>query len=143
MTLKQLIDAIAKLAIEQKCIHFTAAGTSIFQLNPLAVDAYPVLFQSPTGEHTVTDNYTTFEITLYYLDRLTEDSINDIVIFSASIEQLKNLIRGIEDIEEVIKVADTYRITNFSDTESFDDRLAGAYTTIEVTVKNNEICYEV
>ena len=68
MTLKQLIDAIAKLAIDQKCIQYSAAGTSIYQLNPKSVDAYPVLFQSPTGEHIVTDNYTTYSITLYYLN---------------------------------------------------------------------------
>ena len=96
MTLKNLIDNIAKLAIDQKCINYSAAGTSIYQLNPKQVDAYPVLFQSPTGDHIVNENTTTYEITLYYLDRLTEDSINDIVIYSASIEQLKNIVRGIE-----------------------------------------------
>lgn len=141
MTLKQLIDAIAKLAIDQKCIQYSAAGTSIYQLNPKSVDAYPVLFLSPTGNHLVMNNYTTFEITLYYLDRLTEDSINDIVIFSAAIEQLKNIIRGIETLEGVMKVEEGYRITNFSDTESFNDRLAGGFCTIEVTVKNEDICF--
>lgn len=141
MTLKQLIDATAKLAIEQKCINYSAAGTSIYQLNPKAVVEYPVLFQAPTGNHLVTDNYTTYAITLYYLDRLTDDSINDIVIYSAAIEQLKNIIRGIETLEGTLKVNDTYTIKNFADTESFDDRLAGAYSTIEVTVMNNEICY--
>lgn len=142
MTLKTLIDNIAKLAIEQKCINFSMAGTSIYQLNPQKVNAYPVLFQSPTGEHLVSDNYTTYEISLYYLDRLTDDSANDIDIYSASIEQLKNIIRGIADMEGVLKVADDYRITNFSDTESFDDRLAGAYCTIQITVPNNTTCFD-
>lgn len=142
MSLKQLIDAIAKLAIDQKCINYSAAGTSIYQLNPKQVDAYPVLFQSPTGDHIVNENTTTYEITLYYLDRLTEDSINDIVIYSASIEQLKNIVRGIELLDGVLKVVDGYRITNFADTESFDDRLCGAFCTIEVTTVNNEICFD-
>lgn len=143
MTLKNLIEQIAKLAIEQKCINYSMAGTSIYQLNPQQVDAYPVLFQAPTGDHLVAENYTTYQITLFYLDRLTEDSINDIAIYSAAIENLKNLVRGIETIEGVLKVADDYRITNFADTESFDDRLAGAYCTIDITTTNNEICYEV
>lgn len=142
MTLKTLIDNIAQLAIQQKCINFSMAGTSIYQLNPLAVDAYPVLFQSPTGDHLVNDNTTTYQISLYYLDRLTEDSINDIVIYSAAIENIKNLVRGIAEMEGVVKVYDDYRITNFNDTESFDDRLAGAFTTIDVVTLNNEICYE-
>ena len=142
MTLKNLIDNIAKLAIDQKCINYSAAGTSIYQLNPKQVDAYPVLFQSPTGDHIVNENTTTYEITLYYLDRLTEDSINDIVIYSASIEQLKNIVRGIELLDGVLKVVDGYTITNFADTESFDDRLCGAYTTIQITVTNTDTCYQ-
>lgn len=140
MTLKSLIDAIAKLAIEQKCINYSAAGTSIYQLNPKAVKEYPVLFQAPTGNHYVTENYTTYSITLYYLDRLTEDSINDIVIYSAAVEQIKNIVRGVEKLDGVIKVGDFYA-TNFADTESFDDRLAGAYSTVDITVVNNEICF--
>ena len=143
MNLKNLIDEIAKLAIYQKCINYSAAGTSIYQLNPKAVKEYPVLFQSPTGQHLVTTNYTTYVITLYYLDRLTEDGINDIDIYSAGVENLKNLVRGIEGIEGVVKVENDYRITNFADTESFDDRLAGAYCTIEVVTLNNEICFTV
>lgn len=142
MTLKQLIDNISQLALSQKCINYTAAGTSIYQLNPETVKDYPVLFQSPTGEHTVEDNTTTFEITLYYLDRLLEDNSNDIIIYSYSIEQLKNLVRGIEQMEGVLKVGDGYTITNVADTESFNDRLAGAYCTIDVTVFNNNVCYE-
>lgn len=143
MTLKTLIEKIAKLAIEQKCINFSMAGTSIYQLNPQKVDAYPVLFQSPTGDHLVNDNTTTYQISLYYLDRLTSDAINDIAIYSAAIENIKNLVRGIAEIEGVVKVYDDYRITNFNDTESFDDALAGAFTTIDVVTLNNEICYEV
>lgn len=142
MTLKNLIDNIARLAINEKIINYSAAGTSIYQLNPKKVDSYPVLFQSPTGEHLVNENTTTYEITLYYLDRLTEDNINDIDIYSAGIEELKHLVRGIQDLDTVLKVDDGYRITNFADTESFDDRLAGAYTTVDITVLNNEICFE-
>ena len=140
MTLKNLTDNIAIAAKNEKIINYSAAGTSLYQLNPKAIDAYPVLFQSPTGEHLVTDNYTTYELTLYYLDRLTDDNINDIDIYSAAIEELKNLVRKIETIDGVFKVEDGYRITNFADTESFDDRLAGAYTTIQVVTINNWIC---
>lgn len=140
MTLKTLLNSIADLAINEKIIQYSVAGTSLYQLNPKQIDAYPVLFQSPTGEHLVTENYTTYTITLYYFDRLTEDSINDIDIYSAAIEELKNLVRKIENLEGIQKVVDGYRITNFADTESFDDRLCGAYTTIEIVTVNNYIC---
>lgn len=140
MTLKNLLNSIADLAINEKIIQYSVAGTSLYQLNPKQIDAYPVLFQSPTGEHLVTENYTTYTITLYYFDRLTEDSINDIDIYSASIEELKNLILKIGSLEGVFKVNEGYRITNFADTESFDDRLAGSYCTIEIVTVNNFIC---
>ena len=140
MTLKSLLEKIADLAIKEKCVNSSAAGTSLYQINPKKVESYPLLFSSPTGEHLVTDNYTTYTITLYYFDRLTEDSINDIDIYSASIEELKNLILKIGSLEGVFKVNDGYRITNFADTESFDDRLAGSYCTIEIVTVNNFIC---
>jgi len=142
MTLKRLLDEIAKLAIEQKCINYAAAGTSLYALNPKNIDAYPVLFQSPTGEHIVSDNSITFEISLYYFDRLLEDNSNDIDIYSAAISQLQNIINGIGTINGVLKVEDGYGITNFNDTESFDDRLAGAYTTIRIVTENKTLCYE-
>ena len=140
MTLKNLTDNIAVLAIREKIINYSAAGTSIYQINPKQVDSYPILFQSPTGQHLVNENTTTFEITLYYLDRLTEDNINDIVIYSASISELQNLVRKIETIDGVLKVEDGYRITNFADTESFNDRLAGSYCTIDIVTSNDFIC---
>lgn len=141
MTLKNLTDKIAKLAIEQKCINYSCAGTSLYQINPKEVDAYPVLFQAPSGDHQVNDNSTTYEISLYYFDRLTEDYGNDIDVYSASIEQLKHIVKGIGTIDGVLKVETGYTITNFAETESFDDSIAGSFTTIRIETKNNEICY--
>lgn len=142
MTLKSLLDDIAKLAIRQKCIQYSAAGTSLYQLNPKNIDAYPVLFQSPTGDHTINENSITYEISLYYLDRLLEDNSNDIDIYSAAISQLQNIVKGIEEMPQVLKVNEGYTITNFSDVESFDDRLAGAFTSIEIVTEKNNVCYE-
>lgn len=140
MDLKTLLNEITKTAINQKVINYAAAGTDIYQLNARKIDAYPVLFVSPTGNHLVEQNTTTFEITLYYFDRLLEDNSNDIDIYSASIEQIKNLVRWIADIENVVSVADGYNITNFNETESFNDRIAGSYTTIQIEVINDTIC---
>lgn len=140
MTLKYLLNAISTKSINQKCINYAAAGSDIYQLNVLRVDAYPVLFTSPTGNHSVNENTTIYELTLYYLDRLTEDNVNDIDIQSAAIEQLKNIVRHIATIDGVIRVSEEYSITNFIETEAFNDRLCGAYTTIQVEVLNNFVC---
>lgn len=140
MTLKSLLIAINNISIEQDLVQSTMSGTSLYALNPKNVDGYPMLFSAPTGNHRVEQNTTTYEITLYYFDRLLQDSANDIDIYSTSIEQLKNIVRGIPTIDGVLKVEDGYTITNFNDTESFDDRLAGSWATIDI-VTDNSVCF--
>lgn len=140
MTLKFLLEKISKLAIDERIINSAMAGSSIAQVNPKTVDSYPLLFSAPTGQHLVSENYTTYEISLFYLDRLLDDNSNDIDIYSASIEELKNLVRKIETIEGVYKVGDDWRVQNYSDTESFNDRLAGSFCTIDIVTVNNCVC---
>lgn len=142
MTLKYLLNTISTTAINQKVINYSAAGSDIYQLNALRVDSYPVLFTSPTGNHIVNENTTTYELTLYYLDRLTEDNINDIDIQSVAIEQLKNMVKHIATFDGVVSVSEEYNITNFIETEAFDDRLGGAFCTIQIEVLNSFICPE-
>lgn len=141
MTLKNLLIAINDLAIAQDLVQSTASGTSLYSLNPKNIIGYPMLFSTPTGDHRVEDYTTTYEISLYYFDRLLLDNANDIDIYSTAIEQLKNIVKGIGGIDGVLKVEDGYSITNFNDTESFDDRLAGAYTTINIVTDNNYTCF--
>ena len=141
MNLKQLLLSIGELGIRQKLINYSAAGTSLSQINPLSIDFYPLLFQSPTGSHRVKENTTIYEITLYYVDRLLEDNSNDIEIFSSAIENLKNLVRGISFIDGVVDVKTDYIIRNFAETERMNDRLAGAYLNVQIEVVEDTICY--
>lgn len=142
MTLKNLLVNISQLAINEKIINSALAGTSLYSINPKNIEGYPVLFSSPTGEHMVEEYTTTFNITLFYFDRLSNGDENDIDIYSTAVEQLKSLINKIGGIEGVLKVEDGYRITNFADTETFDDRLAGAYASIDIVTDNKFLCDE-
>lgn len=142
MNLKTLLTEIGEMGKAQKLINFSAAGTSLDQINPMAIDWYPMLFSSPTGNHTVLENTTTYEITLYYLDRLLPDYSNDIDIFSSAIENLKNLVNGIRLIPGVVEVMNNYSIRNFASTEKMNDSLAGAYAVIRVKVENNTVCFD-
>ena len=142
MNLKTLLNEIGEMGKAQKLINFSAAGTSLDQLNPMAIDWYPMLFSSPTGNHTVLENTTTYEITLYYLDRLLPDYSNDIDIFSSAIENLKNLVNGIRLIPGVVEVMNNYSIRNFASTEKMNDSLAGAYAVIRVKVENKAVCFD-
>lgn len=141
MTLKILLKEIGEMGKAQKLINFSAAGTSLDQINGMEVKWYPLLFSSPTGTHTVAENTTTFEITLYYIDRLLTDYSNDIDIFSSAIENLKNLINGIKTIPGVLDVVDNYTIRNFASTEKMNDSLAGAYAQVRIMVAN-DACFD-
>lgn len=142
MNLKNLLTEIGEMGKAQKLINFSAAGTSLDQINGMAIDWYPMLFSSPTGNHTVLENTTTYEITLYYLDRLLPDYSNDIDIFSSAIENLKNLVNGIRLIPGVVEVMNNYSIRNFASTEKMNDSLAGAYAVIRVKVENKAVCFD-
>ena len=142
MNLRILLKEIGELAKEQKLVGFSAAGTSLDQINGMEIAWYPVLFNSPTGSHMVYQNTTTYDITLYYLDRLLEDYSNDIDIYSSAIENLKNIINGIKDIPGVVQVNDGYTIRNFTNTEKMNDRLAGAYAQVRVQVVNDTVCVD-
>lgn len=140
MTLKQLIDSIGEIGIKEKLVNFSAGGTSLYEMNPIPVDYYPLLFISPTGNHQVMENVTVYELTLYCLERLLEDNSNDIDIFSFTIEELKNLIIKIREIDGVVNVNYNYTIRNFASVEGMDDRVNGSYATIRITVKNDTLC---
>ena len=142
MTLKQLITYIGDMAIQEKLVNYSASAGSIAELNPLTIDLYPVLFITPSGDHYINENTTVFTLTLTYIDRLLEDSSNDIDIYSTSIEELKNIIRGIRLIDGVLDVEEEYVIRNFTNTEALNDRVSGSYATIRIRVDNQTVCWE-
>lgn len=143
MTLENILYAITGLGIKQKVINYAAAGADIYAaLNDKTIRDYPILFVSPTGNHTVGENTTVYSITLYYLDRLLDDSSNDVGIMSTAIEQLKNMVKWIKSLGGVVDVEDNYEVRHFTDTESFNDRVAGAWATIRIETLNAYICPE-
>lgn len=142
MTLAELLYAINDMAIQEKIINFAATGPDLYELNSETIKDYPVMFTSPTGTHTVEENSTTFSITIYYFDRLLNDSQNDIDIMSTAVEELKNIVNGIKYIDGVMGVDSVWDIDNFVETEAFNDRIAGAYATLRIEVLNNTLCHE-
>lgn len=140
MTLQELCRALGELAKAQKLIRFSAAGASLGEINPMEIDWFPLIYTIPSGTHTVTDDTTRFDLTIYYCDRLLEDDSNEIDLFSASVENLKNILKGARSIPGVVNVEDTYTIRNFMPTKQ-NDRLAGAYAQVRITVSNDTVCF--
>lgn len=138
MTLYDLIDKISEYAVGRQLIEYSAGGTSIMEID--RAEGYPLLFVAPTGNHRVSQNTTTFTITLYYIDRLLDDSTNNVTLFSNSINALKDLVLGIATLDGVTDVSEDFDIANFTETEKLNDKVAGAYTTIQVTTLNDYTC---
>lgn len=141
MNLFELSKALGELAKSRELVNFSAAGASLGEINPLNIADYPVFFLIPSGTHTVTENTTRFDLVLYYVDRLLEDNSNTIDIFSSSVENLKNIITGAKTIPGVVSVEDTYTIRVFMP-EKLNDRVAGAYAQVRITVANSSTCLE-
>lgn len=140
MTLQRLLNTIGIIGVRDKLVNFTGCGGSVYELNSLSIHDYPILYCSPTGTHRVEENYTTYSIVLFYIDRLLEDNSNAVDIHSAAVEILKNIIRAIENTDGVIGVSDEYSINLFTETEKFKDRCNGAYATVEISVVNDTVC---
>ena len=140
MTLQNLIDTIARYGIQNKIINCSMAGSSIYDINGDTIDGYPLLFTSPTGTHEVGRDTSTYEITLYILDRLLQDRSNEMNILSSSIEAMKNIIWGIATLDGVVDVSEVLNIRNVTETEAFNDAVAGCYCTIEVKTLNAYTC---
>ncbi len=141
MTLHSLLLRITETAIERKIINYAAATSDIYQvLNGMTIKDYPVLFVSPTGNHTVNENTTTFEVTLYFFDRLLQDHSNDVDVQSVAIEQLKNMVNWIKSLDGVVNVSDEYTVRNFIETEALSDECAGAWATIRIETLNAYTC---
>lgn len=140
MTLQDILNKVSMYAKKEQTVNCSLAGRSIYEINPATITNYGLVFTSPTGNHSWNENLTTYTLTLFYMDRLLEDSSNDITIFSASIETLKDIIKALRKDSDIVDVSDTVDFISFTETEKMSDRLAGSYCTIEITVLNETTC---
>lgn len=140
MTLQGLLTGIGQIGINDRMINFAGAGGSIYELNDLDIRNYPILYVSPTGTHRISDNYTTYELSIFYIDRLADDSSNAVDIHSTAIEVLKNIIRKASLLDGVVGISEEYTIQLFTETEKMKDRCNGAYATVSFTIINDSAC---
>lgn len=139
MTLELLANILTEFALKRNLVNYASFGPSIYELNPKDIVAYPILFLSPTETINVGKNTTTYGFTFYFIDRLLEDSSNETQIFSIGADTLTNFLRQIKDFDWAVEVSDP-SIRLFTNSEKMQDRCAGAYTTVNLTVLNDANC---
>lgn len=138
MTLELLLNIICDLAIKRNLVNYSAAGSSIYELNTKTVDSYPFIFVSPTGSIVTRKNFTDYGLTLFYVERLLEDNANDTRTYSIANDTLVNLVRQLRQLTGIVEITEP-SVRLFND-ERLNDRCCGAYAEITVTVLNDAEC---
>lgn len=133
MTLKELINTLLKTARKQPNIGYTGEG-DIYVLNTMKNLEYSVFFVTQQ-QHQQSEDTITYNLILYYIDRLVEDDANMLDIHSNGIIQLGNIINTFINENDDAVVNYNINFTTFN--HKFADKCAGVYATISVDVANN------
>ena len=139
MTLEYLLNELCELGIRHNLVNYTAAGGSIYTLNSETIQDYPYFFFSPTEDIRIEKNFTTYGISVFYVDRLIGDNMNDTQVYSNGTLAIQNLMRQVKAMDGVVGV-DDYNIRVFSETEKMADKVNGAYARVNITTLNSYNC---
>lgn len=133
MTLYSLIKNIEALAQAQPNISFVGTG-DIYELNKTPDISYPAVVISQTSHNKSSLNeYETYGLNIFAVDRLTSASENRLDIQSWADMLLKTLITLIEENNLGIIIDD---VVIYPFTERFESLCAGAYATIRIRIDN-------
>ena len=138
MNLKEIIDGFNEIAMKQPLINEYIKSGNIYDLSKERT-ARPGIFCVTQGTHStnIVEGYSTYNLFLYYVDRLKSDESNQIEIQSVGIETLKNILRVFaRDFDVEITQADFDVFT-----ERFTELCAGVYCTVSLTAYE-ENCLE-
>lgn len=137
MTLKTLIRTVEAVAKGQPSVKMIIPN-DVFLLNSRSDAEYGV-FAWTQGVHTASadSSLVTYQLTLFYVDRLTADQGNRLDVQSTGIETLDNIIR---DLAERGIGPGEYSFQTFN--QRFLDECAGVYTTVSLTVPAGSLCPE-
>lgn len=133
MSLKEVIVKFLNIAKKQPNIGYTGEG-DIYTLNSLPNLEYSVFFVTQQ-QHNQSEDVISYNLILYYIDRLVEDDANMLDIHSNGIIQLGNIINTFINENDDAVVNYNINFTTFN--HKFADKCAGVYATISVDVANN------
>lgn len=135
-TLLQVIRAVEAIAKAQPGVAMVVPN-DVFRLNAIPDAKYGV-FAWTQGEHRedLDAGLLTVALTLFYVDRLTDDKRNELEVQSVGVSLLGNILRTAQ--EAGIYVAGTVRYNTFN--QRFLDECAGVYCSVDLQVPLDWIC---
>lgn len=140
----QVVNWILKEAVGLDNVNFAAQG-NIYEINSMEVTKYPLVWVSAVQPVTETENYWTYNLTLYYFDRL-EDQVEDpgdgnsLISQSNGIVTLSRLVNIIRNADWCLDLGWNNNYTLFSATPVFSDYCTGVYTQIVLKVPKTTLC---
>lgn len=134
MTLAQLIAKMEAVALAQPSVR-SVVRNDVFRLNSDPDTAYGV-FAFTQGQHraNLDNDMMTYVFTLFYVDRLTEDSGNEVEVQSTGVSTLANIIRTLADDFGVY----TWTVDTFN--QRFKDLCAGAFAAVSIEIPIDYTC---
>lgn len=135
--LKKLIYSLIQIASWQPNV-WTIYLNDVFKLNNHPdVDYAAFCITQDTHQSVSSDeNFMTFNLVLYYVDRLTESKDNDLDAQSAAIDTLRNVLKMLEDEQDCIVTSANYTTFN----QRFKDECTGAFVRASIKWPVGNIC---
>lgn len=136
MTLLQIVDNLERIALTQPNIRSVSEGDIYSFMNNNPSVKYGVFFILQNN-HTEYQEYTNYNFTLFFIDRLEDDlESNRIRIQSNGMQVISNIVSML--CERFDLDFPNMQYTPF--TQKFVDLTAGIYATISFNIYKNSIC---
>lgn len=132
MTLFELINKLKNIAISKPNINYVGDG-DVYVLNSLPNIDYSVFFITQ-NDHSIYQDTITYNLNLFYIDRISDSEDNVLNIQSDGILQLTNVINTLVFSEDVDVDGE---ITFIPFIQRFADQCAGVYCTVRFICDNN------
>lgn len=139
MTLFETINLINQVAQSQPNINSIVKTGDVFDLNKDNFKQEYSAFCCQQNQHLQNGDFITYNFTLFYVDRLTDDSRNKIEIQSTGIITLGNIIRILQEQDLIFSNIDSITYQPF--TQRFEAECAGVYCNIGI-VSPVDVCVD-
>ena len=136
MTIKQLTEAIEKIARKKPNINYVGVG-NVYDLNTTPDVNYSVIYITPSKTD-IYENYISHSVTIFFIDRLTDNLDNKLEIQSNGTREITNIINHLVNTEDV-DVNYPLSFTPFN--QRFVDDCCGVFTTVSFIVEGEGLCF--
>lgn len=137
-TLHSVVKTLENIALQQPNIRSAGENDLISFMNGNPEVKYCV-FYITQGTHKSTDEWDTWNLTLFYIDRLTDNVDNELRIESTAKQELDNILTIFCNRYSGELIGER-KYQPFAD--KFTDRCAGMYVTVNILMPKDVICIE-